>query len=156
MWKLLSGVILSSSIAVAVAAAPERTSQTLAHSEHHRCVERGLKAGTPQFRRCVSQHVSLQHRQAPVVGPLPSIPALSKYQTPDRTPADPNRLTTSELQQTVVETPPAPDIVVQAPRTSTFKQYQAREQLLLQKEVEARRQALVDQSNELIRSDTGL
>jgi hypothetical protein len=154
MWKLLSGVILSSSIAVAVAAAPERTSQTLAHSEHHRCVERGFKAGTPQFRRCVSQRLSLQHRRAPIVGPLPSVPALSKYQTPpgDRTPDDPGRLTTSELQQTAV----GPPVTVQAPRVLSLKQIQAREHVELEREADARRQALVDQTNETIRSDTGL
>jgi hypothetical protein len=158
MWKLLSSVVLSSSIAVAVAAAPEQTSQTTAHSEHQRCVERGFKTGTPQLHRCINQRLSMQHRRAPVAGPLPTLPAPSRYETPprDRTPYDPNRLTTTELQQATVGPPPAPDIMVQAPRTSTIKQYQAGEQLELQREADARRQALVDQSNEMIRSDTGL
>jgi hypothetical protein len=153
MWKLLSGVILSSSIAVAVAAAPMRTSQTLAHSEHHRCVEKGLKVGTHQFRRCLGERVSLQHRRTTTARSLPVAAAPSQYAAPpsNGTPDDPNRLTTSELQQTAV----GPPVTVQAPR-STFKQYKAQQQLESEREADARRQALVDQSNETIRSDTGL
>jgi hypothetical protein len=161
MWKLLSVVVLSSSIAIAMtvtaAAAPSRAGHVLASSEHHRCVERGFRVGTPQFRNCVSQHVSVQHKRAPSGQPLPMVASTAIPQTPpaDRASDDPNRLTTSELEQTVAGPPLTQEIVVQAPRTQPSRQYQAEQRALFQKEAEARRQALAEQSMELIRTATG-
>src|SRR5580704_6983148 len=100
MWKLLSGAILTSSIAVAAVGGPIRANH-LVRSEYRRCVELGFRVGTPHFRECVNRRSGAQHRRVFMPQPPSNVVVLSRpaAATDDATPDDPARLTNSELQK---------------------------------------------------------
>jgi hypothetical protein len=145
MWKALSVAVLAASIA---AMAP--ATQAVTSSGHHRCVERGLKAGTPRYNQCVRQQLSLQHLRSKATHATPPLPAAP---ADDSARADPDRLSTAQLQQAVAGPPPVQDITVQArPTTQGLAPFAALQQALIQKKADAKRQDQVNQSSELIRA----